>query len=249
MELFFAVALFVVALAASFIGIIAGGSGLIVVPALAALGIPLVSAIATNRLYLAAFTLTGLLNYLHKKVPLNLKVVCFFAVVNVAGAIIGSYYVLSIPAQSLKALVAVLMLCAIAAIFIIRRRKMEKSPPTRATYVIAAVAMLAVGFYGGMIGGGGGTVTRVLFIFLLGFTMLEASIAETLLTFAASGTSAAIFIANGAVDYSVLLPMLLGGVIGAYAGSHMAVKKGSGWAQNFLYAVSIILIAKLLLFP
>lgn len=249
MDILLACALFIVALVASFIDVIAGGSSLIVIPALAALGIPLVSAIATNRLYVVAFILTGLINYLHKKVPLNLKVVGLFAVVKVAGAIVGSYYVLSIDAQSLKALVATLMLCAIAAVFIIRSRKADKSKPTMATYAIAAIAILAVGFYEGAVGGGGGTITRVAFILLLGFTMLEASLADAVMTLAASGISAAIFIANGAVDYSLLLPMLAGGIIGAYAGSHMAVKNGSGWAQKFLYAVSILLIAKLLLFP
>ena len=207
------------------------------------------TAIGTNRVYVVAFMLVGLANYLRKKVPLNLKLVCALALVKMAGAYVGTNYVLGIPAASVKLVAAALIISALAAIFLLRRAKAKKPKPDLKTYLLIAIAVLAIGFYEGAVGGGGGTITRLVLTLLLGITMLEAALADVIMTFSASLVSAAIFVSNGAVDYSLLLPMIAGGALGAYAGTHMAMKKGDGWMQNFVYLVTAILIAKLVFFP
>jgi len=242
-------AVFAISLLAAFVDVIAGGSSLITIPALAILGVPIIAAIGTNRAYVVTFMLVGLLNYLHKKVPLNLKLVCALAAVKMGGAYIGTYYILSVPVASVKLLAAALIICALAAIFFLRRVNSKRKVASTQTYLLIALAVLAIGFYEGAVGGGGGTILRLMLTLLLGITMIEAALADVIITFSASFVSAAIFVSQGAVDYPLLLPMVLGGAIGAYAGSHMALKKGEAWVQNFVYLVCILLIAKLVLFP
>ncbi|MDO8339568.1 MAG: sulfite exporter TauE/SafE family protein [Candidatus Burarchaeum sp.] len=238
----------VVSFFAAFIDVIVGGSSLIIVPALTILGIPIVTVIGTNRLYVTAFTLTGFLNYLHKKVPLDIKLIAGLIVVRVVGALIGSLSVLSIPTATVKPLVAIFMVFALAAIAFLHSRENKKIRPTAHRLILVAAAMLLVGFYEGFVGGGGGIITRVVLVLLLGYTMLEAALADLIMAFAASFASSIIFVLNGAVDYELLLPMLVGGVAGAFAGSHMALRKGEDWMRKLLYLVVIVLLLKMLFF-
>ncbi len=249
MELLLAMMVIVIAFAAAFVDVMVGGGGLIMVPALAALGMPILTVIGTNRLYVVAFSLTGMLNYLRKKVRLNLKLVAGFAILRVAGSAAGSVFVLSIPSDAVRGMVVFLMIGAIATIFFLRsKKKLAHSKPEKITYVIAGLAILVVGLYEGVVGGGGGTITRVVLTLLLGFAMLDAALADLAMSILSSLASSIIFILNGVVDYQLLLPMLAGGIMGAFSGSHVAVEKGNAWVQNLLYVAVVALLVKLLLF-
>jgi len=105
-----------------------------------------------------------------------------------------------------------------------------------------------LGYYEGFVGGGGGTISRILLMLFLGFPLLEAGVAELVITIATSLTASAVFLQAGAVDFALLLPMAAGGILGAWIGSHLAVKNGEAWLRPLLLAVVGLLLVKLVFF-
>jgi uncharacterized membrane protein YfcA len=243
---FLFIPIFLISLIAAFIDVIVGGSGLIVVPGLAALGIPLETVIATNRLFVTAFVFTGALSYARKKVKIDVKLVAGLALAKIVGASSGSLFVLSIDASQLKLLVSILMAAALAAIIFFRGKKKAGAAIGKKHIALAAAIVLIIGVYEGIVGGGGGTISRALLMPLLGWSLIEAAAADLAMTFFSSLASSIIFVLSGTVDYILLLPMLAGGVIGAYAGTHFAVKAEKKWIERLFYAAAILLIARLL---
>ncbi|MFH1285910.1 MAG: TSUP family transporter [Candidatus Micrarchaeota archaeon] len=254
MDLLFYALIFAISIIAAFIDVIVGGSSLLIIPAFAVLGVPLATVIGTNRFYVTAFVLTGLLNYFHKKVSVDLKLIAGFLALRVMGAFVGSSMLLQVSAELVKTLVAVFMFAAMLAILILDRQKNSNqqastSKPrhlSNAKLAFLALCMLLLGFYEGFVGGGAGTISRVLLILFFGFTMLEAAFAELIMSFSGSLVASIVFVFSGKVDYVLLAPMLAGGVIGAFFGSSFAVKKGEHWMRSLLFLVVFILILKML---
>lgn len=245
------VLVFFVALIAALVDVMVGGGGLIAIPALGALGFGLQSVIATNRVYIIFFTLVGLANYWRKKIRIDVRPILVILVARSAGAYVGANAVLTVPAEQLKLLVAGFMVAAIVAILVLDRQKGKKLdflPKGAARMVLAAVLFAILGYYEGFVGGGGGTISRILLMLFLGFPLLEAGVAEMVITIATSLTASAVFLSHGAVDFALLLPMVLGGVLGAWIGSHLAVKKGETWLRPLLFAVVGLLLVKLVFF-
>jgi uncharacterized membrane protein YfcA len=240
-------AVFLVSLIASIIGVIVSGSSLIVVPALAALGIPLSSVIATNRLFVTAFVLVGALSFARKKVKIDAKLVAGLALVKIAGAASGSFFIISISPSQLKPLACLLVIAGLAAIFFFRNRKKAGIAVGRKHIALAVVAVFIIGIYDGMVGGGSGLVSRALLMPIFGWTIIEATAADLAMSFFSSLASSLVFISSGAVDYALLLPMLAGGAIGAYAGTHFAVKADEKWMERLFYAAAVLLAASLIL--
>lgn len=245
------VSVFCVSLLAALVDVMVGGGGLISIPALGVLGFPLRSAIATNRLHIVFFTLVGLANYWRKKVRIDVQPILVLLVARSAGAYLGANAVLGVSSGQLKLLVAGFMVCAIAAIILLEHSRKHASdllPKGPARLALAAGLFAVLGYYEGFVGGGGGTISRVMLMLFLGLPLLEASMAELVIAIATSVTASAVFLSNGAVDFVLLVPMVLGGVLGAWAGSHLAIKKGQSWLKPLLYGVVGLLLVKLVFF-
>jgi len=245
------ISVFLISFIAASVDVMVGGGGLITIPALGSLGFALRSVIATNRLFVVFFTLAALANYWHQKIRVDVKPLVVLLVARSAGAYVGANAVLTVATTELKFLVAGFMVAAIAAILVLDRQKgrtLDFLPkgPVRLALVAALFAVL--GYYEGFVGGGGGTISRVLLMLFLGLPLLEAGVAELVMTVATSLTASTVFVSQGAVDYVLLVPMLAGGVIGALAGSHLAVKKGEAWLRPLLFVVVGALLVKLVFF-
>ena len=242
---------FFIALLAALIDVMVGGGGLITVPGLGALGLPLRSVIATNRLYVVPFTLVGLANYWRKNVRIDVRPIVPLLIARSAGAYLGATAILAVPVSELKLLVAGFMVAAIGAIVILDRfkgRPVEFLPNGPGRIVLACVLFLALGYYEGFVGGGGGTISRILLMLFLGLPLLEAGVAELVMTVATSATASAVFLQSGQVDFVLLVPMVAGGVAGAWIGSHLAVKNGEAWLRPVLVVVVGLLLVKLVFF-
>lgn len=242
---------FFIALIAALIDVMVGGGGLITVPGLGALGLPLRAVIATNRLYIVPFTLVGLANYWHKKIRIDVKPLIPLLLARSLGAYLGANAVLAVAASELKLLVAGFMVCAIGAIVVLDRQKNKEItflPKGVARVALACGLFVLLGYYEGFVGGGGGTISRILLMLFLGLPLLEAGVAELVMTIATSVTASFVFLSHGAVDFGLLVPMVLGGVLGAWIGSHLAVKKGEKWLRPLLFGVVGLLLVKLVFF-
>ncbi len=242
---------FLIALIGALVDVMVGGGSLLVIPGLGALGLALRTVIATNRLYIVSYSAVGIANYWRKKVRIDVKPLLLLLLCRTTGAYVGANAVLAVSASDLKLIVAGFMVAAIAAIVMLDRHKdhtIHFLPGGWPRLALVGALFLVVGYYEGFVGGGGGTIARILLMLFLGLPMIEASAAELIMTLAASATASAVFLSHGAVDFVLLVPMVLGGVAGAWIGSHLAVKKGEAWLRPLLFVVVGVLLVKLVFF-
>jgi uncharacterized membrane protein YfcA len=146
-----------VAFAAGAIDAIAGGGGLLTVPALLAAGLPPHLAVATNKGQSTFGTLAALVRFARGGlVGLDRARVMF--PLGAAGSLAGAALVLATPPAALRGIVVGLL--AFAAVFVGFRRgpppRLEDAPPRRAGTAVAAAIALVIGAYDGFFGPGTG---------------------------------------------------------------------------------------------
>ena len=237
--------LFAVAMAAGCVDAIAGGGGLITMPALILAGLDPVSAIATNKLQgsagscsaTVAFARRGLIDW-PRAWPI--------AVTAGAASILGALCVSLLPRAVLDAGVPVLLV-GIALYFATAKRMSSEDAAARLTpSAFALSAAPAVGFYDGVFGPGAGAFYMVGFVTLLGLGVVRAT-AHTKLANAASNLgSLALFAASGHVVWPIGLAMAVGAFLGAQIGSALAVRLGARLIRPLLVTIACAMALRLL---
>ncbi len=263
-------ALTLVAFAAGLVDAIAGGGGLLTVPALLAAGLPPHLALGTNKgqavfgsgSALVKYWRSGLVDPARARVGFPLGLI---------GSACGAALVLAIPAASLKPIVLVLLTGA--ALFIGLRRSPRPAgteagaatataiatarpttpapvtAPNRATArpVVAGLIALAIGAYDGFFGPGTGTFLIVAFVALLGDGMARASAGAKVVNFASNLAALALFAWRGVVVWPVALPMAVGQLCGGWLGAHLAVRRGDALVRRVAVLSALALAVKLAL--
>ncbi|WP_374730375.1 TSUP family transporter [Salinarimonas sp.] len=237
--------LFLVAVAAGCFDAIAGGGGLVTVPALLLAGLDPVAAIATNKLQGAAGTVSSTVAFARRGlIPWRTAwpIAAIAAAVSVLGALSASV----LPAAWLEAGVPILLV-AIALYFGLSRRMGEadvKARLTRPVFLLALVPPIA--FYDGLFGPGAGSFYMAGFVAALGYGVVKAT-AHTKLANAASNLGGlALFAATGAVVWPIGLVMAAGALIGAQIGAALAVRFGARLIRPLLVAISCAMAIRLL---
>ncbi|HSN92750.1 MAG TPA: TSUP family transporter [Anaeromyxobacteraceae bacterium] len=235
-----------VALAAGTVDAIAGGGGLLTVPALLAAGLPPHLAIATNKGQsvfgsFAAAIRFGRAGMLDRRRAL----VAFPA--GVAGALAGAAAVLVVPPGTLRPVVLVLLVAA--ALFVGLRRPRsapaEPAPARRGTPALTAAIALAIGAYDGFFGPGTGTFLIVAFVALLGDGLARASASAKVVNFASNLAALVLFASRGVVVWRIALPMAAAQLAGGWIGAHLAIRRGDALVRRVAVTVTLALVLKL----
>lgn len=237
--------LFGAGLLAGLVDSIAGGGGLISVPALLSVGMPPVEALATNKLQSSFGSFSATLNYARKGHvnPLHMKVGIAFTF---TGATIGTYAVQALDSSLMLQIIPFLLLGA-ALYFAVGPKMhnedahhlMEKGP----FYLLFG---LGIGFYDGFFGPGTGSFWTVAFVAVLGFNVLKAIAHTKVVNFTSNIASFSFFALSGHVIWSYGLVMAAGQFIGARIGSSLAMTHGARLVKPLLIIVSVVMTAKLI---
>jgi uncharacterized membrane protein YfcA len=111
-------------------------------------------------------------------------------------------------------------------------------------------AALAVGslcgFYNGLIGPGTGTLLVFGFVSILGLDFLRSSAVSKAVNVAGDISSFAVLLWGGYVIWAAAIPLVIANLAGSYAGSRLAILKGSRFIRRFFLVVVFALIARLL---
>lgn len=240
--------MFAVAALAGAFDAIAGGGGLLTVPALLLAGLNPVAALATNKLQGAfssvsstlAFARRGLIDW-----KTALSVAGATALAGLAGALCASL----LSPRVLAALVPILLIVIALYFALSRALKMEDAAPRLTLPVFAALVAPLVGFYDGIFGPGAGAFYMVAFVTLMGYGALRAT-AHTKLANAASNLgSLLLFVIKGAVIWPIGLAMAAGAFLGAQIGSRLAMRFGARLIRPLLVMMSCAMAIRLLADP
>jgi uncharacterized membrane protein YfcA len=238
--LFLAVAAFV----AGAVDAIAGGGGLITVPALFAVGLPPHLAFGTNKGQSAIGSTAALARYVRAGLIDRKRAPPSF-LLGFSGSLVGAALVLAIRPEILRPVVLLLLFAV--AVFVAFRRPaalVEPRPTTPVRRALALVATLVIGAYDGFFGPGTGTFLIVAFVGLHGDSMQRASANAKVVNFASNLAAVLLFASRGVVLWRIALPMAAANFLGGLLGAHFAVRVGDGLVRKVLLVVAFALMIK-----
>jgi uncharacterized protein len=238
--------MFVVASLAGFIDAMAGGGGLVTLPALLAAGVPTAQALATNKLQ-SSFGSFSASYYFVKNGVVDLgklwpAIVCTFI-----GAATGAKLVQHIDASVLTSLIP-LLLVAISLYFLLSpsTKSISEQAPRLSESAFAFIVGSTVGFYDGFFGPGTGAIFTVCFVALGHCSLIEATARTKVLNFTSNIAALLFFIIGGLPIWKIGLVMAAGQFLGARLGAKVVVTKGQKWIRPLVITMSMLMAGKLL---
>jgi uncharacterized protein len=226
--------LFLAALLGGFIDSIAGGGGLITLPALLSVGIPPQLALGTNK-FQGTFGSFTAATYYRRKNLFHIRQELFGIVCTFIGAAIGAWTVQQIHSNILNDIIPILLfLIAIYTIVTPSLGKLQTHPRMKANafYLVTGISL---GFYDGFFGPGTGTFWAMSYMLLLGFEITKATGSTKAMNFTSNIVSVMVFAIGGSILLLYGIVMALGQSIGAQLGARFAVKKESALSARCIF--------------
>ncbi|WP_407664038.1 TSUP family transporter [Microvirga alba] len=241
-------ALAAISLLAGFVDSIAGGGGLLTLPALLLAGLDPAHAIATNKVQ-GSFAAASATYTFGRKGLIDWRVTWPLAAIAFISGIAGALSVRFLPRPVLDGVIPVLLI-GIALFFALSPKVRDTDAHARLTALTFGLTVpVAIGFYDGIFGPGAGSFYMLAFVTLLGYGVVRATAHTKLLNLASNCGSLTLFAATGMVIWPLGLVMAAGSFIGAQIGSHLAMRLGSRIIRPLLVVVSSLMALKLLLDP
>ena len=238
-------ALFGVGLLAGFVDAIAGGGGLLTLPALLWAGLPPAQALATNKLQSSFGSFSAALKFTRggevRPRAMAVMIACTFA-----GSAAGAVLVQRLDPGFLRSVIPVLLI-GIAAYLLVSPRAGDLDARQRiGEPAFALLAGTGIGFYDGFFGPGTGTFFAIAFVSLLGHNLRKATAHTKVLNATSNLAALLFFLLGGHIQWAVGLLMGAGQCLGAQLGAQLVIRNGAGLIRPMLVAASIAITAKLL---
>ncbi|CAG9296643.1 sulfite exporter TauE/SafE family protein [Celerinatantimonas diazotrophica] len=241
-NLFFIVA---TGLTAGFIDAIAGGGGLLTIPALLGLGLPPHLALGTNKLAASFASSTATITFYRQQLfrP-KLWWRCFLA--TTIGAISGVFIVNLVSRYWLEKFLPVIIITS--AIYTIWQHRQRHKPQIQLPshfHPKQWLQGLSLGFYDGFAGPGIGAFWLVSSLALYRFRMLLCAAIAKAMNFTSNFVSLLTFVYLGHVNWSIGIMLGCSMMIGAWVGAHSAIRFGENFIRPVFVVIVIILAGKL----
>ncbi len=248
MELELSSLMFLVAAAfvAGVVDSIAGGGGLISLPALLLAGVPPVEAVATNKLQSTFGSLTAAYRYWRAGL-VDFADVKWPVAASLSGGAAGALCLGLIDPHFLSRIMPALLI-AIALYFALGPKASEMTTKARFSAPIFAIAVAApIAFYDGIFGPGTGSFFTAGLVAFAGLGLLKATAHTKFLNTASNIASLAVFLFLGQVVFVIGLAMACGQMAGAYTGSKLALQHGAGLIRPVIVVVTVLVAIRLLM--
>ena len=231
---------------AGFVDSVAGGGGLISLPAYYLAGLPPVLAAGTNKLSACLGTLAASARFIAGR-----QVDWWTALLAALGAFPGSWLGTALLQHIPEDTVRVMMIAAIplvAAVVLRRGKRLTASALVPKKFFRPASLLIGfvVGFYDGLVGPGTGTFLILMFTMLLGMEAVLSSGTAKIVNLTSNLASLTSLLIAGQVLVALGIPAALCGIAGNLLGAGMTMKKGTGFIRGMLMVVLALLLAKML---
>ena len=232
----------------SFVDSVAGGGGIITLPAYMLAGLPVHTASGTNKLVAVFGSVTASYGYF-KSGNVMIKIALLSAFGSLFGGALGVRLALFIPEVTLEIIMMIVL--PVVALFLSLNKSfgMDHKPrqlqPAMEGFTAFGIG-LVIGCYDGMIGPGTGTFLIIAFSGILGLDLLVSGGCAKVSNMASNIASAIVWSFNGKAMWSLLLPASLCSIAGSYFGTKFAIKGGSKRIKMVMYVVLALLFAKMI---
>lgn len=234
--------------AAGIVDAVCGGGGLITVPALMALGVPVHFVAGTNQCSALAGNFASIYKY-SRSGNVNYRSGLTAAVTAIVGGIIGARLNMVISERYLQ-IVMIALMPLVALLFVLKKDfgSEDRSQTLSVPKLMAGSAFigLAVGAYQGFYGPGAGMLYMLAFALLIRLNLVKASGTAKLATLFAAISSSLTYALSGLVIWRIVLAATVFNILGNYIGAGMAIKNGAKIIRPVLLCVIAGLFIKLI---
>lgn len=232
----------------SFVDSVAGGGGIITLPAYLLAGLPAHTAAGTNKLVAIFGSVTASYRYLRSG-NVMVRIALLSALGSLLGGVLGTQLALYIPEKTLELIMMIVL--PIVAVFLSFNRDFGMNHnPRKLEPVMESFSAFAIGFvigcYDGLIGPGTGTFLIICFSGIMGLELLVSGGCAKVSNLASNIASGVVYLFNGKAMYSILLPAALCSIAGGYLGARFAIKGGSKRIRKVMFLVLALLLAKII---
>jgi uncharacterized protein len=237
--------LLLVAFLAGFVDAIAGGGGLLTLPALLAAGLPPHVALGTNKGQAVWGSGASLVGFVRAGMVGRARAPASF-LAGFAGSLGGAFLVLLVAPERLRPIVLVLLL--LVAVFLAFRPPLHPAPPRVSPRWEAPAGIglaCGLGAYDGFFGPGTGTFLILGYVFLLGHGLIRASAEAKVVNFGSNLAAFLFFASRGNVAWHLALPMAATQLAGGWLGSQVALRGGDRLVRWVVLGVVVALVVKL----
>ncbi len=238
--------LFVIATIAGLLDTLAGGGGLIALPALILSGVPPLYALGTNKLQGSMGTATATLMMLRKR-RVQWHDVRFLMLSAFIGSTLGTIAVQFVNTDILTFVVpSVLLFIAIYFLFS-PLPKENRTDPKLSLRTYQRYIVPVIGWYDGMFGPGTGSFFAVAGVSLRGHGLIESTAIAKTLNFSTNIAALFVFLITGKIVWLAGILMMAGQMLGAWAGSHCLYKINPKYLRFLVVTMCVGMLMKYLL--
>ena len=235
-----------VALFAGFFDAIAGGGGLLTLPALFIAGIDPLAALATNKFQASSASCSAVWAFARKRM-IDWRTDWRMAVLSFAGGCAGALSISMLDRAILESTVPILLI-AVASYFAFSPKLADRDRRQRMSHLgFTLIVAPVIGFYDGVFGPGTGSFFMVAFTVLLGQHLMQAICSSKLLNASCNLGALSVFAFSGGIIWSLALTMAARAIIGAQVGARCALYFGPRLVKPLLISVCCLMAIKLLL--
>jgi uncharacterized membrane protein YfcA len=263
--------LFLISVAAGFVGAMSGmGGGVVLIPALTLLGIPIKQAIAISIVSVIATSSGSASAYVRDRIT-NLKVGMFLEMFTIVGALAGAEITLASGQNLLFILFGLVLLASWGALFLERHEQWRPAAhqdgvsrwlelqgsyydqPTEQTIHYRAVRaclggplMFGAGLIAGMLGIGAGALKVLIHDLVMGLPPKVSTTTSNLIIGVTALAGTSVYLAAGVIDPGLVAPVVLGILLGAYLGTKVLVRLTNRAVRWFFLVVLSVLGVEML---
>jgi len=233
---------------AGFIDAIAGGGGLISLPAYWSVGIPPHIALGTNKFSSCFGTIFATARYFRAGM-IDIPVALLSAALALIGSWLGASTALIVSAKFLNYLLIILIpLITIITLFSKNLGFSDRAHLLKLGYrlLLGGLAGLLIGFYDGFFGPGTGTFLILIYSALLHYQFTRANGNTKVVNLASNVAALITFAIAGKIFLPIAIPGAICGIAGNLVGSKMVVLRGNKLIKQVFILALILLLGRVL---
>lgn len=234
---------------AGFVDSIAGGGGLVALPAYILAGIPPHMALGTNKFSSTLGTTMATIRFAGKGfIKFKLSFICIICALT--GSSLGSRLAVNLSGETIEKLLLVVL--PLVAFYVFRSKKLqnnstEESTPGNKSMLIAALAALVIGAYDGFYGPGTGTFLLLILTGVANIGLRTATGLTKIINLSSNIAALTVFLMHGMVYFPLGIAGALFNILGNYVGSGMVLNNPGRIIRPVIILVLLLLALKLIL--
>lgn len=251
MEIWEGTLLFAVGCLAGFVNVMAGGGSLLTMPIMVFLGLPGPTVNGTNRVAIVIQSATAVTGFFRRGFS-DFRLSLSLTACAVPGAFVGAMLGTKLEGAWFNRVLAVVMV----AVLVLMARKKKKpasdtvvkgQTPTKRRLVLAHLLMVGAGLYGGFLQAGVGFIMMAILHRTLGLDLVRVNMHKVFIVGIFTLVALAVFAVQGHVYWAIGLVLASGNAIGAWLGTHYAIKEGDRLIRIIFNLAVAALAVKLLM--